>query len=232
MLILAIDTSTTSGSIAIVASGKLIAAKNVTGVKAHAAWLMSAIVELLDSTEYSIDDIELIAVGSGPGSFTGLRIAVSTVKGLAWSLGVEVCGVSTLKALAMNINKSSSKMASLICPVLDARKKELYCALYRYEGDALVEVMADSALSPVSLVSLITAREEPVVMLGSGLDAYGEYLSANIGSLEIAHNDLLHIRAENIARLATLDDAVSTAPHGLRPTYKRKSEAEVTPGVK
>ena len=227
MNILAIDTSTTSGSIALVDSGELLASRDEPYVKAHAKWLMPAIDTLFSSINQTIEDVDVFAIGVGPGSFTGLRIGVSTVKGLAWSLGKPVVGVSTLKALAMNINTDGA----LICPVLDARKKELYAALYRVDGEGSIveELISDRAIAPKKLYGELAGRTqgESVLFLGSGLNAYKDDIEENVDCAIFAPEDNWRIRAENIARLAALDGAHMMDATELVPLYKRKSEAEV-----
>ena len=141
---LAIDTSTTSGSVALFAGDILIAECTVGEVGVHAGWLMGAIAALLDGARVSINDLGLLAFSHGPGSFTGLRIGVSTIKGLAWSAGIPVAGVSTLEALAYNARYSNLP----VCPVLDARKKEVYAALYGFSNGVPRAVIPDTALTP------------------------------------------------------------------------------------
>lgn len=227
MLILALDTSTTSGSIALTRSGEVLAKVDESKVKAHAEWLMCAIDQLFSTVDETIGDVDLFAIGVGPGSFTGLRIGVSTIKGLAWSLDKPVVGVSTLRALAMNITAPGT----LLCPVLDARKKELYAALYRVGGDKgeLLELLSDSAIAPKSLYDKISgiSKGEEVLFLGSGLEKYAEDIERQVERATFAPEDSWLIRAVNIAKLATLEGAKRGSPQALVPLYRRRSEAEL-----
>lgn len=226
LLILAVDTSTTSGSIALTNSGKLVAQMSEPKVEAHAKWLMRAIDELFSTIEFTIEDVDLFAIANGPGSFTGLRIGVSTVKGLAWSLDKPVVGVSTLRALAMNITEAGA----LICPVLDARKKELYTALYRSNGGGVLEeVMGDRAIAPAVLFAEIKglSGDDSPVFLGTGLEAYKEKIETSVKGAKIAPDELWRIKAVNIAALSTLSGAKSIKAIELAPLYKRRSEAEI-----
>lgn len=227
MLILALDTSTTSGSIALTRAGKVLAIVDESRVKAHAKWLMPAIDQLFSAVEETIEEVDLFAIGVGPGSFTGLRIGVSTVKGLAWSLGKPVVGVSTLRALAMNIKPPGI----IICPVLDARKKELYAALYRAGGDKgeLTELLSDSAIAPDALYSKIAeiSGTGEVIFLGTGLDQYKEDIETNVERATFAPEEDWLIRAINIAALATLEGAKRLEAGALVPLYRRRSEAEL-----
>lgn len=228
MLILAIDTSTTSGSIALTHEGRLLAEMSEDNVEAHARWLMPAIDKLFSLVEQMIEDVDLFAITVGPGSFTGLRIGVSTVKGLAWSLGKPVVGVSSLRALAMNAAPNT-----LLCPVLDARKKELYAALYRVEGEKgeFEELLKDSAIAPDALYSqigeiLARSVDESVLFLGPGLDKYKDDIERNVKMASFAPESDWRIKAENIAHLALREGAVRIEPAELVPLYKRRSEAE------
>lgn len=227
MNILAIDTSTTSGSIALVRSGRVLANICEANVPAHAQWLMCAMDELFSTIEATIEDVDRFAITVGPGSFTGLRIGVSTVKGLAWSLGKPVVGVSTLRALVMNI----TGQRALLCPVLDARKKELYAALYRVdeEGRISKELIHDMAIAPADLYDKIAGLsfDESVLFLGSGLEKYKSDIEKNVINSKIAPEDLWQIRAVNIAKLAALDGAETMEPGALVPLYKRRPEAEL-----
>lgn len=226
MKILVIDTSTASGAVALVEAGKVIAQRQEKYVKAHAKWLMGAIDSLFKDAKAIISDIDLIAVTTGPGSFTGLRIGVTTVKGLSWASGRPIKGVSTLRALAMNV-----KGPALICPVLDARKKELYAALYRADGSGsnLEEVMSDRAISPALLCEEISRRSsgEAIVFLGSGLLQYRESIVSGVSLASFAPEDDWLIRAVNIAIIAAGDTSEPIPAQSLVPLYRRRSEAEI-----
>ena len=231
-LILAIDTSSGSGSIALlrVSDGALVAERTVGSAGPHARWLLRNINALLLDQGLVISDIERFALAIGPGSFTGLRIGVSTIKGLAWSTGRPVTGVCTLRAMAMNAPFSGG----LVCPLLDARKSEVYAALYVQEEGRLRALLEPAAIAPEVLSGRICAiREEAglggrdVLFLGSGLGIYGEYLLGACSGARIAPEPLWHIRASNIALLAMDQDAVQSTPLEIAPLYLRKSEAEL-----
>lgn len=224
MLILAIDTSSTSGSIALVSDKGLVAEWTVGDVGTHADWLLKNIFDLLKSVKRAITEVDLFAVSIGPGSFTGLRIGVTTIKGLAWAQGKKVIGVSTLKALAMNFRYSS--MA--VCPILDARKGEVYSALFRFTEGRLEEAVKEQAIPPKELFNTIFAVNPlPAVFTGSGLKAYLDAVKENAGHAVIAPEPLWHLRASNIALLAMENPDKAVSPGELTPVYLRKSEAEI-----
>jgi tRNA threonylcarbamoyladenosine biosynthesis protein TsaB len=228
MKILALDTSTTSGSIALVSDGSLVAELNVGHAGAHAKWLLKSISDMLDEVGMTVREVDLFAFAHGPGSFTGLRIGTSVVKGLAWSTGKGVAGVSTLEALAMNLQRSGS----LVCPVLDARRGEVYSGLYSFDGPVAVSVIADSAAPPEEFLKTVSdaAVESPVVFLGPGLSAYGDKVRKAFPDAEFAPENLWLLRAANVALIAGARPGSAVAPALVAPLYLRRSTAEVKLG--
>jgi tRNA threonylcarbamoyladenosine biosynthesis protein TsaB len=234
MLILAIETSTLTGSVALVeAEGredgprrgeKILGEITLSTEETHSGRLMPAIDRLLMETSLTIHQVRGIALGLGPGSFTGLRIAVSTVKGLAFALKVPVVGVPTLDTVAHNLPYASTQ----VCPVLDARKKEVYAALFRGNGEGdLEKVSEDWVLSPEDLCSRIT---EKTIFLGTGVEVYGEVLRERLGSLALfAPPELSLPRAVNVARLglSSFKNGRTLDVSSFTPIYLRRSEAEI-----
>ncbi len=225
MKLLSVDTSSSSGSIAIVSDGRLVSLWSSGDVGRHAEWLLPSIDALLKSVGMTVNDIDRFAVATGPGSFTGLRIGVSVIKGLAWALGKPVTGVSTLRALALNLRYS----AMPVVPILDARKKEVYAALYKSTGAEMEAVINDAAFSPALLIEqvsgLLAEGVEPV-FLGEGLRVYGELLREAFPGALIAPESEWQVRASNIAELALPDVEGTVDAALLVPLYRRKSEAE------
>ncbi|MBI2411656.1 MAG: tRNA (adenosine(37)-N6)-threonylcarbamoyltransferase complex dimerization subunit type 1 TsaB [Deltaproteobacteria bacterium] len=223
MNILAIDTSSPSGSIALFSDNRLVAELTVSEAGVHAEWLLKSIDSFLSSLNRSISEVDLFAVTNGPGSFTGIRIGVSAVKGLAWSAGKKAAGVSTLKALSMNLPYS----ARPVCAVLDARKGEVYSALFDLSGGGIKELMPEAALSPQALVDALASLSlpSPPIFIGDGLKVYGDLLREKVALASFAPEALWRIRASNIALLA-IDD-FHRDPKDLIPVYLRRSEAEI-----
>lgn len=234
MLILGIETSTLTGSIALVEAPvgedgsrgreKILGETTLSTPETHSARLMPTIDRLLRETSLTIHQVRGIALGLGPGSFTGLRIAVSTVKGLAYSLKVPVVGVPTLDALAYNLLYAST----LICPVLDARKKEIYAALFRANGEGQLEKISDDwVLSPEDLCSRIP---EKTVFLGNGIEVYGVLFKERLGSRAVfAPPELSLPRAVNVVRLSLsgFKEGRTLNVFSFTPIYVRRSEAEI-----
>ncbi|MBI3397995.1 MAG: tRNA (adenosine(37)-N6)-threonylcarbamoyltransferase complex dimerization subunit type 1 TsaB [Deltaproteobacteria bacterium] len=224
MKILAIDTSASSGSIALLEDESLIAELTTCIQKTHAERLLPSIKNLLDSIDIKIGDIDGFALTTGPGSFTGLRIGLSTIKGFAWSLNKPIAAVSTLEALAMNLPYSDKP----VCPILDARKKELYAAIYRMNNNWPVCVMADTAISPHALIERI---KEPTIFLGDGVKVYGNLIKDVLEDMAvIAPSHLWPIKASNIGLLAweKFKSGIVDKPETIALNYLRASEAELT----
>src|SRR3989337_1457447 len=160
MKILGFDTSGVSGSIALSVDGRLMAETETRDVGTHSQWFLPAVDSLLKENSVKMEDIDLFAVGIGPGSFTGLRIGVSAVKGFAWALGKKCVPVSTLEAMATNGIADGQR----ICPVLDARKREVYAALFSCEEGRLQRLTPDCVMPPHGVADMIVDNGEgPVV---------------------------------------------------------------------
>ncbi|OGP24040.1 MAG: tRNA (adenosine(37)-N6)-threonylcarbamoyltransferase complex dimerization subunit type 1 TsaB [Deltaproteobacteria bacterium GWB2_55_19] len=225
MNILAIDTSSASGSIALSNDKRLVAELTVSEAGAHAEWLLKSIDSFLSAIGSSISDVDFFAVTNGPGSFTGLRIGVSAVKGLAWSTGKKAVGVSALKALSLNLAYSERP----VCPVLDARKGEVYSALFKPSGGVIEEILPETAMTPPALIDALSVLNLPAppVFIGDGLKAYGDIFKEKVAGASFAHETFWRIRASNIALLAIPECGQDGDPRDLTPVYLRKSEAEI-----
>lgn len=224
MLVLAIDTATLAGSAALYQDG-LLASCFLHTKKTHSERLLPMIDFLLQSIDLELKDIDLITVVNGPGSFTGIRIGVTTAKTLAQMLHKPLAAVNTLEVLAANI--ASEK--DLICPVLDARKKEVYTACYkRDEHGELLELLEPIALPVQKLLEFLQDRDEDIWFVGDGLGVYGEELEAALGGRFKTAPD--HLKLPNAAAAAEL--GLKTWHKGLQqdtvePLYLRRSEAEL-----
>ncbi len=234
MMLLAMETSALTGSLALVEAFlqgdgqspdlKVIAESTVNLPSTHSERLMPSLNRLLQDASLTIRDVQGIALALGPGSFTGLRIGVSTVKGLAYALKVPVVGVSSLDALAQNLRFSSLQ----VCPVLDARKKEVYAALFRGDGEGHLEKMGkDRVLPPEDLALQIV---EKTLFLGNGLETYGELFRRKLGPKAIlAPPEFSLPRAVNVARLSLeeFQKGRTLDVFSFAPAYLRRSEAEI-----
>ena len=224
MKVLGIDTSTSCGSVGLIDNGEVIADYLLNISITHSERLLGAIEFVLKEAHCNMESLEGWAISLGPGSFTGLRIGVSTIKGLAFATGKPVAGVSTLDVLASEI----ATTPYLICPILDARKQEVYTAFYRYEkGNTLKRLSPHQAIRPEDLIKKIN---EQTIFLGDGVKTYRNFLLNSLPSLVIFPPVPLHFpHGSIVAKLGSellqkgecLDLATFT------PIYIRPSEAEI-----
>ena len=175
MRVLALDTATEIGAIALVEDDLLLAQIQLRVEKTHSQHLWRTIRFLLAETGWGLEQIDLWAVSTGPGSFTGVRIGLATVKGLAWVSQKPVIGVSTLDVLAWSVTPTPY----LICPILDARHQEVFFAFYRCTPEGSVRMIREPGHeSPLALVQQI---REPAVFLGNGVRRYPEIFRDRLG---------------------------------------------------
>jgi len=187
---------------------------------------MELIHSVLEIAGFSVADLDGLAVTVGPGSFTGLRIGISTVKGFAYALDKPVVGVSSLKALA----RQCAATSYLICPLIDARKGEVYCATYRFSEDQLIQKTGARAMTPEAVIAEI---KTPCMFIGTGARLYRQSIDTALGSLaHFVPGDQNIIRASSVSILSMsrfeANDTDEIA--GLVPHYIRKSDAEINMG--
>ena len=144
MRVLALETSTLAGSVALCEDGRVVGLSLLDVALTHSERLMAMIHRLIDDCRWTVDRVEGLAVSIGPGSFTGLRVGAATAKGLALALGVPIAPVPTLDVLASNLPFADAP----VCPILDARKNEVYLAHYRWDGAGMARQSEYMALSP------------------------------------------------------------------------------------
>ena len=166
MLILALDSTAQVGSVALCQDETLIAEYTLNTGHTHSETLLPMVESVLKISGYTVDDVDLFACSVGPGSFTGVRIGVSTVKGLAFGKNKPCVCVSTLEAIAESVAVHNG----LICPVMNARRSQVYTALFRSDGKDLVRLMPDSAMSIEELDGVLASYGEPVLFSGDGYD--------------------------------------------------------------
>ncbi|MBA4371614.1 MAG: tRNA (adenosine(37)-N6)-threonylcarbamoyltransferase complex dimerization subunit type 1 TsaB [Thermodesulfovibrio sp.] len=224
MKILAIETSTILGGIAVADAGRGLIAEARLNVKTtHSERLMTVIGQVMEQSGLRLEEIDLFAVASGPGSFTGLRIGLSTAKGLAYATGKPMVTVPTLEAFAWSFAFSRYP----VCIMLDARRDEVYTALFRWEGDTFVREIAETSVKPDEL---LTRLEGTVLFAGEGTLVYRDKIVSALGKRAVfAPADRMVPSPASLAVLG-LDRAAAghcTDPFGAAPLYIRRSEAEV-----
>jgi tRNA threonylcarbamoyladenosine biosynthesis protein TsaB len=222
MLVMGIDTSTMQGGVALL-SGQGVICEYTLNIKAtYSERLLPSIDRALHDAGVTLNQVEAVAVAVGPGSFTGLRIGLSTAKGLVAAGGQPLIGVSTLEAMAWTL----PYCAFPICPILDARKGEIYCALFRHEGDRLTRLMDETAVAPQTFLRRI---QQPTVFMGDGLGVYETLVQSELK--ELALFPPLAGRGGRAAAVAELGrrrllQGQRDNPGELSPHYLRSSEAE------
>jgi tRNA threonylcarbamoyladenosine biosynthesis protein TsaB len=225
--LLAVETSTLTGAVALLDGGAVVAESRVSVAVTHGERLVSAIDAVLRAARRELAEIDAFAVALGPGSFTGLRIGLSTIKGLAFATGKPAVGVPTLDALAWRL----PYCAYPICPILDARKNEVYTGLYRTLSGRLEVVEAPRAMPPAALAEeLRDGSAGSVVFVGDAVGRFGPIFSEILGArAHLAPADLRLPSAVTVGEMATgaLERGEAGDPGDLTPLYVRPSEAEL-----
>ena len=222
MKILAVDTATTSCSVGLLSGRQVLAEEVYTAGKTHSRHLMAIIQGLLGRCNCSPDDVKGIAVTRGPGTFTGLRIGISTVKGLATALGVPVVGVSSLEALAYPLAWTLRPVVAMI----DARRGEIYHARYGCSPKAGQGTPAARVDAPEVAADMLT---DNVVLVGSGAVLYRSLFADRIPGVQIADDPFHLIRAASVGLLAfeRFERRDTDPVDALVPEYIRKSDAQI-----
>ncbi|WP_258358642.1 tRNA (adenosine(37)-N6)-threonylcarbamoyltransferase complex dimerization subunit type 1 TsaB [Moorella sulfitireducens (nom. illeg.)] len=224
MLVLGLDSATQVAGVALMDGDRLVAEMFFNTRKNHSQRLLPMIAALLREAGVKPADLDGLAVALGPGSFTGLRIGLATVKGLAHAAQKPVAGVPTLDGLAWN----AWEVPGLVCPVLYARRQEVYTALYRWQEGKLCRLTPYQAGDPHSLVASLKSYTGPVYFLGDGVDPYREAWQQLGSRARFLPSTSILPRAAQIARLGRerLLGGQEDDLFQLKPLYLRPSPAE------
>ncbi|HOB20803.1 MAG TPA: tRNA (adenosine(37)-N6)-threonylcarbamoyltransferase complex dimerization subunit type 1 TsaB [Candidatus Atribacteria bacterium] len=225
MKILALEASSVVAGVAIMDNLTLVYEAYHHHKLNHSQTLMPMVEEALLSTDLVLHDIDVIAVSNGPGSFTGLRIGIATVKGLAHAAGIRIAAVPTLDVLAYNIMAAGR----LVCPILDARRDQVYTCLYQWDTEQYKSLMPYSAMPVDDLAEAVKGFDQPVVFVGDGVFRYKQALKDQLGeSAYFAPPHLCCQRASATAWLGHLyaQKGMCVSHYELEPFYLRKSQAE------
>jgi len=224
LLILAFETSAKAGSVALMDEQKLLGESYQNTGLTHSQTLLTMAEDLLKSCGFTPKDVTAVAVAAGPGSFTGVRIGVAVAKGFAWGGELPCYGVSTLEAMAKQIGI----WHGYICPVMDARRSQVYNALFRAEAGKCTRIREDRAIALAELGEEIKNLQEPIFLVGDGsILCYNTLLEA-VPNLVCPQEHRMHQRAAGVAltareRILRGDSADAAA---LVPNYLRLSQAE------
>lgn len=223
MKILAVDTAEQGCSIALVNDGIPVCERYGAGLKNHAVTFLPLVEKMLaEDAGQTLDDLDGFVVSRGPGSFTGLRIGLSMVKGLALATGKPVAGISSLDGIAWRMSHASLP----VCAMLDARRGEVYCALYQFENGVLISKGEEMVVPPEGVLAM---AGDTALFVGSGAVAHARHITRELGSGAVfAPGFQNHVSALALAHVFFHD------PHGylkdpavLVPVYLRRSDAEI-----
>jgi tRNA threonylcarbamoyladenosine biosynthesis protein TsaB len=225
MRIVALDTATEVCGLAIWRDGQVQAERRIAQGVTHTKVLMQALQELFRETGTQVAAVDGWVVTQGPGSFTGLRIGISTIKGLSLATGKPVAGVSTLAVLA----HQAPAHAHWVCPMIDARRQQVYWSLYQRVGDELVTVLPESAGSVSEALALIGAQR-PSLFIGNGARLYSEAIQrhsqANVCLADDAHHALMPGVAACLGS-RILAQGAGVDVHRFAPVYLRTADAQL-----
>ncbi len=221
MYILGIDTCCMAATSAVIADDRLVAQVVQNNNKTHSQSIMPMIDFMLTQTELSIKDIDGFAVAVGPGSFTGVRIGVATIKALAHPFNKPCIPVSTLEALAYNV----APFDGIICPILDARRNQVYTASF-LNNERLTD---DRALSVEELVDELKATDKNIIFVAVVISAYAEKIKSALGDKAVFASRSLRMNlASSVAEIGyeKMLNNETCSYSDLKPTYLRMSQAE------
>ncbi len=225
MKILALDSSGLVASVAVVSEDVLLAEYTINYKKTHSQTLLPMLDEIVKMIELDLKDIDAIAVAAGPGSFTGLRIGSSTAKGLGLALNKPIIAVPTVEGLAFNLYGTDK----LICPIMDARRNQVYTGLYEFKGTEFAVVEPQEAVGIDEIADKINQLDRSVIFLGDGVEVYQDQLKT---LMKVPYSFApLHLSKQRAGAIGAL--GVIYFKKGLvedadlhRPTYLRLSQAE------
>ena len=224
MKILALETSAKSVSAAVVENGAVLASSYQNTGLTHSRTLMPLVDGMLRAADLKLEQMELIAVAQGPGSFTGLRIGVSAAKGLAWAKELPCCGVSTLLAMAQNLRHMDG---TIVC-AMDARRNQVYNAVFRAENGQLTRLTEDRAISLAELAEELKNTEGAKFVVGDGAKLCYTYLTQQGISCRMAPAALVMQNAVGVGLAAEelAAEGKTVSSQELVPVYLRLSQAE------
>lgn len=225
MKIIAIDASGIAGSVAYMKDSQLVGEYYICHKLTHSETIMPMLEDLKKLVDINLEEVDAIAVTSGPGSFTGLRIGVATAKAMALALDVPIIGVPTLDVMAHNIAYTDS----LICPIMDARRNQVYTSIYKWNEETLERINDHEAIDMGELLAKFEQLEGNIVFVGDGIDVFREQITQRLGKrAKFAPSFLKMQRASTLGHIACMayekgdvEDADLFAP-----IYLRKSQAE------
>lgn len=217
MKILAIDSTANTSTVAVLEDERLLSLYTANTKNTHSETLLPMVKSMLDTLRLSVDDIDVFAVSKGPGSFTGVRIGVATVKGLAFGKDKKCIGVSTIEALAMNLESFSG----IVCPIMNARRGQVYAGAF-LNGKRIID---DQCIMLCDLIPMLKAYNQPIYFVGDG---YSLIENIEDESFMQTPEMLKYQNAFSVGKVAykALLNGEGVTDEGLRVEYLRKPQAE------
>ena len=224
MLTLAFETSAKAASVALTENGKLLGESYQNTGLTHSQTLMVMAEDMLKQCGKTMSDVTAVAVAEGPGSFTGVRIGVAAAKGLAWGGQIPCYGVSTLEAMAVSLGVWEGH----ICACMDARRNQVYNALFLVDNGKVERISDDRAIALADLQEELEHIDGPIFLVGDGSLLTHKTLSGTVDNLILPPEHRMHQRAVGVALLAEAKQAAGETGDGnaLSPNYLRLSQAE------
>ena len=224
MKILAFETSAKAASVALMDENRLLGQSYQNTGLTHSQTLLTMAEDLMKTCGCTPSDITAVAVAAGPGSFTGVRIGVAAAKGFAWGGQIPCYGVSTLEAMARSLGVYSG----IVCPVMDARRSQVYNALFRMELGKCTRIREDRAISLADLGAELQNFSEPIFLVGDGSILCYNSLLERVPSLVLPAEHRMHQKADGVALCARemIARGEEGNAEGLAPNYLRLSQAE------
>ncbi len=224
MLILAFETSAKAASVALMEGRKLLGESYQNTGLTHSQTLMVMAQDLLKQCGKTMENVDAVAVAEGPGSFTGVRIGVAAAKGLAWGGELPCYGVSTLEAMAQSLGAYQG----YVCPCMDARRSQVYNAVFYVNQGKLERVQQDRAIALSELAEELKTLSGPIFLVGDGSELTYKTLSGEIPALVLPPEHRMHQRAVGVALAAAQKIAAGETgdANALTPNYLRLSQAE------
>ena len=224
MIILAFDGTAKCASCAVLRDEVCLGEYNIDNGLTQSELLLPMAESLMKSLKLEYSDVELFATSVGPGSFTGVRIGAALVKGLAFGRNIPCAEVSTLEALAEN----ASGLRGIIVPAMDARRGQVYTAIFRCDGENLTRLCEDMAISITELGERLREFDEPIYITGDGCEVARKNMSAMGLKLENTPVALRNESAASVAKVALRQyrEGKTVSDVELSPTYLRLPQAE------
>ena len=224
MLILAFETTAKAGSVALLEDGKLLAESYQNTGLTHSQTLMVMAEDMLKAAGKAMAAVNAVAVADGPGSFTGVRIGVAAAKGLAWGAELPCYGVSTLESMALALGTYQG----YVCPVMDARRNQVYNALFYANSGLMDRVCEDRAISLAELKTELEHLDGPIFLVGDGSNLTYNTLKDAVPELILPPEHRMHQRASGVALAAAVKIAAGDPGDAaaMVPNYLRLSQAE------